>query len=1068
MELTPEAKDALVGLFAVKLDLCTERSVEKAIAKNAQPGGLLKELTALGAVNMSDHPALLQSLDPEVVPGYRIEGEAGRGGMGVVYRARQTSMDRLVALKLLSRRLSSDASYVEKFLEEARSAAKLNHENVVGAINAGEANGLYYFVMEFVDGQSAAEHLERDGPYDPDEAFRIAEAVARGLQHAHEVGIVHRDVKPENIVVTGNSEVRLCDLGLAKPLAVAGTGEKSDMTEGTPYYCSPEQALGRTDIDARSDVYSLALTLYHMITGEPAYEGDGPREILVQQVRAPAPDLDLAMPEVPPPLRALLAKMMVKEREKRLASMRDFLRLLDAARRGPQAPSPSQRLKAQSGGVPALALAAAVLLGLLGTVIVGWALLAGDPTADTDDGPHKDDDEGEDESTEVDGDGDGVTDTDSGNGRRGRSGRRRTPVDPVDDPPPNRASPADQALERARNYMLEHPDDPRGAYERLLAVKTSYPDQPAATDAQRAADALFAQLETEGNAAFDRVSERTKQLVGQHRYKSALGGLDAFHTEWREVLPEIPALKILRRTVIDAATSRLAELAGAKDAAGLEALAAEVPDELSDALEGARGELARKAKLAEAGRAFETARAEFWSALLRGDAAEAEQIMRPFAAKGAFKTQAVAHVKEAAGVAQARKAFERACAGVQEASFALDSGGKAEGRVSTFVPAELRFALTDASGNPTQLRAADLAGTELVALLPATSDTSLRGRALFFLSMRAPHGARAALAEAEASGAPMPADQRQGFEAQIRSLEEQVVDERIASLGALKPEAVVQLTTGGFSPALRKTATYKRGFEQIKAAFLRARGEQLAADPAGLLAGGYKAKRTGMTLEYDFAAKAQLDDFVAGGFPASKSTWKGKGELQLRGRVALRPRFAPGTLKIQAKLRAQDGQRPNLNLLLSPGGWSGCLVGLGYRAGSARDVTIDPGASRKGGFTMSLPCNVLGTLDGRPPEGLTCLAADYSPSVLGNTSKVHRVQIDRTRRNELRVKVGGRNLFRVDDVGSDQPCQLVFAPFNQELTLTELEVTGELDPAWLRERGEELAGAEVANLPPPL
>ena len=1066
MELTPEAKDALVGLFAVKLDLCTERSVEKAIAKNTTPGGLLKELTALGAVNMSDHPALLEGLDPEIVPGYRIEGEAGRGGMGVVYRARQTSMDRLVALKLLSRRLSSDESYVEKFLAEARSAAKLNHENVVGAINAGEANGLYYFVMEFVDGESAAEHLERDGPYDPDEAFRIAEAVARGLEHAHEVGIVHRDVKPENIVITANAEVRLCDLGLAKPLAVAGTGEKSDMTEGTPYYCSPEQALGRTDIDARSDVYSLALTLYHMITGEPAYEGDGPREILVQQVRAPAPDLDLAMPEVAPPLRTLLAKMMVKEREQRLGSMRDFLRLLDAARRGPQAPSPSQRLKAQSGGVPAFALVAAVLLGLLGTVLVGWALFAGDPAADTDDRPHKDDDDGEDDSTDVD---DTDADDGSGNGRRGRSGRRRPPVDPVDDPPPSGTSPADQALERARNYMLEHPDDPRGAYERLLAVKSSYPDEPAAGDAQRAADALFAQLEAEGNAAFERVGEQTKRLVVEHRYKSALAGLDAFHAEWRDVLPEIPALKILRRTVLDAATSRLRELAGAEDEAGLEALAAEVPDELSDALEGARGELAQRTKLAEAARAFETARAEFWSALLSGDTAKAEQIMRPFAARGAFKAQAVAHVKEAAGVAQARKAFEGACADLQQVSFSLDTGGEVEGRVSTFVPAELRFALNDSSGNPVQLRAAALAGAELVTLLPATSDTSLRGRALFFLSMRAPQGARAALAEAEASGAPMPTDQRTSFEGHIRNLEEQVVDERIASLGALKPQAVVQLATGGFSPDLRKTATYKRGFEQIKQAFLRARGEQLAADPAGLLAGDYKDKRTGMTLEYDFEVKEQLDDFVAGGFPASKSTWKGKGHVQLRGRVALRPRFAPGTtLKIQAKLRAQDGQRPNLNLLLSPGGWSGCLVGLGYRAGSARDVTIDPGASRKGGFTMSLPCNVVGTLKGSPPDGLTCLAADYSPSVLGNTSKVHRVQIDRTRRNELRVKVGGRSLFRVDDVGGDQPCQLVFAPFNQELILTELEVTGEFDPAWLRERGEELAGAEVGNLPPPL
>ena len=132
-------------------------------------------------------------------------------------------------------------------------------------------------------------------------------------------------------------------------------------------------------------------------------------------------------------------------------------------------------------------------------------------------------------------------------------------------------------------------------------------------------------------------------------------------------------------------------------------------------------------------------------------------------------------------------------------------------------------------------------------------------------------------------------------------------------------------------------------------------------------------------------------------------------------------------------------------------------------------MTIDPAAERKGGFTVSLPCNVLGTLDGRrPPEGLTCMAAEYEPSVLGSTSKVQRIQIDRTKTNDVRVKLGGRSVFRVNDAAGGEPCQLVFAPFNQELILTELEVSGELDPAWLRERGEELAGAEVASLPPPL
>ncbi|MEZ6185519.1 MAG: serine/threonine-protein kinase [Planctomycetota bacterium] len=1068
MELTPETKDALVGLFAVKLDLCTERSVEKALAK-AEPGKLLEQLTSMGKVERKDHPALLEALDPDVIPGYRIEAEAGRGGMGVVYRARQTSMDRVVALKLLSRSLADDESYVAKFLDEARSAAKLNHENVVGAINAGEANGLYYFVMEFVDGSSVSDRIERDGAYPYEEALRIGEGVARGLQHAHEVGLVHRDVKPENVVLTQAGEVRLCDLGLAKPLAVAGTGEKSDMTEGTPYYCSPEQALGRTDIDARSDVYSLAMTLYHMIVGEPAYEGDGARDILVQQVRAEVPDLDQAMPQVPAPIRALLARMLVKDREDRLPSMQDFLRQLDAARRAPAAP---QRARRREGGPPILALVAAGLVALVGLAVVGYALVGG--SSDVAETPDEVPDTPPDDPPEDDPPADDPPPADET--PQGRRARRRPPSDDppsTDSPPTAPATAADAALEAAREYALSHPDDPRGAYERLRAVATSYPGGQVADDATRGADALLARVERAGNDAFTEVGRATLTLVGENRYREASAQLDAFHEAWRDVLPEIPALEILRRTILDSARTRLKELEAGGDAGAVRAFRAQAPESLGEAIDQALARLEQAAAQQEQRQAFRAASDGFWRDLLEGEVVAADAKLRPFAKQlgDPFAAEARELLELSNGLMTALQALQQNCEELArkqaEVAWTLDAGGEARGKVQAYDAARGTWTLL-IDGERRTLELAELSGPELAPLAAPTPHAA--GRALLFLRFKAPHGARAVIDRAESSGAPLSQAQRDVLEPRIRAAEEALVDVRIATLLAAEPEEAVRLARGGFSPALRATETYRRGFEQIKQGFLQARGAQLAADPAALLAGDYKEKRTGMGLEYRFESQGECKDLEAGGFGGSKAEWKGAGNVVLHGRVALRPRFAPGTtLKIQAKLKGTDAQRPNVNLLLESAPWRGVLIGFGYRAGTKRDVTIDPAAERKGGYTMALPCNVIGTVGGQsPPQAFTCLDADYQPSILGETDKVQRIQIDRTKGNDLRVKLSGRSVFRLNNAPGDEACQLVFAPFNQDVVLSELEITGELDPAWLQAQGEALAAQEAANLPAPL
>ena len=209
------------------------------------------------------------------IPGYESLGRIGQGAMGVVFKARQVSVDRLVAIKVLRDEAARDREYIERFRREARVAAKLSHNNIVGVIDAGEADGRHYFVMEYVEGTTVQDELDRGKAYDEKAALGIALAVARALEHAHERGLIHRDIKPANILLTRDGNIKLADLGLARMAAdVQGT---AGVAAGTPYYISPEQARGQADVDIRTDIYSLGATLYHMVTGRVPYSGATPR-----------------------------------------------------------------------------------------------------------------------------------------------------------------------------------------------------------------------------------------------------------------------------------------------------------------------------------------------------------------------------------------------------------------------------------------------------------------------------------------------------------------------------------------------------------------------------------------------------------------------------------------------------------------------------------------------------------------------------------------------------------------------------------------------------------------------
>ncbi|NQT89530.1 serine/threonine protein kinase, partial [bacterium] len=226
---------------------------------------------------------------PKVIGGYEVLEQLGKGGMGTVFKARQVSMDRLVALKVLPPKLAEDEAYVARFVREARAAAKLTHPNIVQGYDVGEADGTHYFAMELVDGPSVKNLLDRSGTIEEKKALNIAGAVARALEEAQRHGIVHRDIKPDNIMINSRGIVKLADLGLARTTAKVDTVTLDGTAIGTPQYMSPEQVRAEPDLDTRADIYALGATLYHMVTGEFPFDGPTPAAIIAKHIADPVP-----------------------------------------------------------------------------------------------------------------------------------------------------------------------------------------------------------------------------------------------------------------------------------------------------------------------------------------------------------------------------------------------------------------------------------------------------------------------------------------------------------------------------------------------------------------------------------------------------------------------------------------------------------------------------------------------------------------------------------------------------------------------------------------------------------
>ena len=320
----------------------------------------------------------MPALDPDTLVDdrYRIIGRIGSGGMADVYEAEDTQLGRRIALKLLYRRFAEDPDFVERFRREASSAAALNHPNVVQVFDRGEWDGTYYIAMELLEGRNLKDIVREYGALEPAVAVDIVLQILRAARFAHRRGVVHRDIKPHNVIVDAEGRAKVTDFGIAR----AGS---SDMTEtglimGTAQYLSPEQAQGHP-VDARSDLYSIGVVLYELLTGAVPFDAESTVSIALKQVSEEPVPPRVRNPAVPPALEAVCLRALRKDPYERYQDADQFIAALEQAEAGVIADDPVAELEAEDErNWRRIALIAVAVLALVAIAVGAFLLLTPD------------------------------------------------------------------------------------------------------------------------------------------------------------------------------------------------------------------------------------------------------------------------------------------------------------------------------------------------------------------------------------------------------------------------------------------------------------------------------------------------------------------------------------------------------------------------------------------------------------------------------------------------------------------------------------------------------------------
>lgn len=341
--------DTEIGRAVVDLGLATRTEVEFCREQQKQSSdpnqrSLADLLIEHQFITVNQAKRIRNQLDAgrsSQIPGYQLISKLGKGAMATVYKARQVSLDRIVAIKVLPKRMSENPEFVERFYKEGKAAARLSHNNIVQAIDVGcSPDNYHYFVMEYVEGKTLYDVMQPP-PVGEGRNFTEAEAldimiqITDAMAHSHQRGLIHRDIKPKNILLMPNGVAKLTDLGLARAVDDKDAAEsEAGKAYGTPYYISPEQIRGDVDIDFRADIYSLGATLYHLVTGRPPFEGDTPSAVMHKHLKQPLVPADHVNTALSSGIGEIIDVCMAKKREERYETTEELLEDLRAVREG--------------------------------------------------------------------------------------------------------------------------------------------------------------------------------------------------------------------------------------------------------------------------------------------------------------------------------------------------------------------------------------------------------------------------------------------------------------------------------------------------------------------------------------------------------------------------------------------------------------------------------------------------------------------------------------------------------------------------------------------------------------
>ena len=339
--------DTLLGRIVIDRGLASEEEVQQCLSDRRESlnesdpnqSSLADLLVERGHVTRRQIDRVMPEVEEQKVrrqiPGYQILGTLGKGAMATVYKAKQLSLDRTVAVKVLPKKYMKNQEFIDRFYAEGRAAAKLNHPNIVGALDVGRAGDTHYFVMEYVKGASVFEELQAKGKYSEEDAVRIGMQVAKALDHAHAAGFIHRDVKPKNVMITTDGEAKLADMGLARALSDREAAEnEAGKAFGTPYYISPEQIRGEVDVDFRADIYGLGATMYHMVTGQVPFDGPNPSAVMHKHLKQELVPPDHLSKDLTTGICEIIEVCMAKDRKQRYANTAELIEDLQSVQKG--------------------------------------------------------------------------------------------------------------------------------------------------------------------------------------------------------------------------------------------------------------------------------------------------------------------------------------------------------------------------------------------------------------------------------------------------------------------------------------------------------------------------------------------------------------------------------------------------------------------------------------------------------------------------------------------------------------------------------------------------------------